>query len=223
MANVYFKIMAEEGFLLPGGSTADYYLNLIADETTACLNANGISFSSEDDAPENAAEIVLKTENLKSTQTPGMKIIFPSGDPESSRLAKIIFENMKKIYFNPSNIKIIPSNIPRGKGPSVTIVFENPQTEENLTWIRQNTEEVAAQIIMSLTEFFGVPYVACQEMQTGMAKEDESIRSRPNLISAVVGSTNKGEKVNVLGQWEDWYIIGENGNIGYIQTKFIEI
>lgn len=223
MANVYFKIMTENDFLLPGGSTADYYLNLIVDETTACLNANGISFSSEDDAPENATEIGLKTEDLKSTQTPGMKIIFPSGDPESSRLAKIIFENMKKIYFNSSNIKMIPSNTPRGKGPSVTIAFENPQTEENLTWIRQNTEETAAQIIMSLTEFFGVPYVSCQEMQTGMAKEDESIRSRPNLISAVVGSTNKGEKINVLGQWEDWYIIGENGNIGYIQTKFIEI
>lgn len=223
MANVYFKIMTEDGFLLPGGSTAEYYLNLISDETAACLNANGISFSNQEDAPENSAEIGLKTENLKSTQTPGMKISFPSGDPDSSRLANIIFENMKKIYFNPSNMKIISTNTARGKGPSATIVFENLQSEENLAWLRQNTEEISAQLIMSLTEFFGLPYVACQEAQTGMAKEDESIRSRPSLISPVTGSTNKGSKVNVLGQWEDWYVIGENGNIGYIQTKFIEI
>ena len=77
-------------------------------------------------------------------------------------------------------------------------------------------------ILMSLTEFFGIPFVFCEENMYGMATQDESIRKRPNLNSETISSTQENKKIKILGRWENWYIVSNNDDIGYIETKYIE-
>ena len=208
-----------------GGATKQYYLDLIVKEIVNCLNANAISYNTGDLNPTDSVCIILKMECLKNPdENNGIEIQFTSGDPDSKRLSCILCDHMKQIYYDPSKVNICSEDENSGVDvPVVTIIFEDSVDLKGLDWVRQNIEEIAKQIIMALDEYFSLPYVPCEKMHVGMARHDESIRDKPSLNSEIVGCLESGKKIKVLGQWENWYIVGKNNDLGYIPTKCIEI
>ena len=207
------------------GATKQYYLDLILSEIINCLNANAISYDNERSETKDLVWIVLQIDcSENSENSSGLKILYESGNPESKRLSSIILDHINQIYDDKSSIDVHSQEINNESiRPTIRIIFMDSQNSKNLEWIKQNIEEFSKQIIMSLDEYFGLPYIPCEKTNTGVAKQDESIRGKPNLNSEVVGCTTSGKKINVLGQWEDWYVVGTNNSLGYIQTKFIEL
>ncbi len=242
MPTVYFKTVSQGNSLLPGAVSEDYYLELLLSETASCLNANAISYevlgkdenlnknilaSSGNREAESVALTLQIDSSGDSSSKRQLKILFKDQNPESRRLAAIFFENIKKIYSGPLIMEAYTNDLHSQEEmnlvPSVKIILEQFLTPEDISWIRQNVDEISKQLIISLDEYFGLPFVACDAPGVGMAKKDESLRKRPNLNSEIIGSTEANSKVDVLGQWEDWYVVGKNHSLGYVQTKFIEL
>ena len=41
--------------------------------------------------------------------------------------------------------------------------------------------------------------------------------------SKIIGFIAKNKRTQIHGQWENWYIIGKNLDLGYIPSKFIDV
>lgn len=219
---------------------SEYYLKLIIKQTLECLNSNGISYLPSGNAPckcsaykiKSSADISLAT-NLYEGAVPcnkhGIYILFTPGNPHSKRLAHIIKENLKNIYFDPSHVMLYPIKkqnkmvAPTENNAKVTISLGHIDNKKDLTWLKENTEEISQNIIMSLTQYFALPFAICMKPINGFFKSDANIFAKPSLKSNIVGFAPKDKKVKITGQWQDWYIVGKNYDLGYTPCKFVEI
>lgn len=212
----------------------EYYVKLIVAEINECLNLSGISYSDKtspekDIFQKNILETakIIFTVNNDSTPIPsdtkGIYIFFTAGSPESKRLATIISKNLGNIYLNPSEVKMIARDEESSDFPTVTIGIGFQDSTEDINWIRGNTEEISKNIVMSLSEYFGLPFVSCQKSDIGITTTDVTLRARPSESSQITGSLPANTKVKIVSQWENWYLIGENENLGYVQSRYITI
>lgn len=233
MPTVYLNYKNNTNMLTKNKS--EYYLKLIIRQTLECLNSNCISYVK----PQNNffgnqnmkidANIVLctvKNKELIPCNKNGIQIFFTPGNPKSKRLAEIMAENLKNIYYNTSNVTIHPkkeNQLNINNKPHVYLCLGHENNTEDMAWLRKNTEEISQNIIMSLTEYFGLPFAPCIRALKGIAKLDSNIFSKPSTKSKIIGYIAKSKRTQIQGQWEDWYIIGKNLDLGYIPSKFIEI
>ena len=214
------------------GAKYEYYIELVINELKQCLNANAISYFSEGNylnknIPENAQIVNMgfgvneKSESLPGV-TSGIHIIFGAGNPNSKRLSEILEENLKNFYSDEIPIKII-SDERNQNSVSVTINTGFPDNPEDMAWLRDSTDSVAKAIVLSLCEYFGIPFTGCENQTIGIANTDATIFDKPALNAKILGNITENSKVKINSQWEDWYIVGENGRLGYVQTKFVNV
>ncbi len=212
---------------------SEYYLKLIIRQTLECLNSNCISYVNFKNPRQNIktdASIVLSTTSepkLIPSMQGGIQIFFIPGNPKSKRLAGIMAENLRNIYYKPTNVTIHPKqksqlSIPKNNEANVYLSFGFENNKKDMEWLKENTEEISQNIIMSLTEYFGLPFTPCLRPLMGIAKSDSNIFSKPSTKSKTIGFIAKNKKTIIQGQWEDWYVIGKNLDLGYIPSRFID-
>ncbi len=215
-------------------SNYEYYVKLIAAEIKECLNLSGINYSDEPTPEMNkfkynyseTVQMVFKTNSnpgIIPSDDKGIYIFFTAGNPDSKRLATTLSKNLGNIYYNPLDVKILSGNTQNSTFPTVTIGMGFENSTQDINWLRENTEEIAKNIIMSLSEYFGLPFVPCKKSDIAVTISDVTIRKRPSETAEIVGSLPANTKVKIVSQWENWYVIGENRNLGYVQTKYINI
>ena len=212
----------------------DYYLGVILSELKECLNSNAISYSENDqntNQNSRSGQIVNLSIGMNTRQPsdsnnkPDILINFDPGNPESKRLATIFEKNFNNLYSPQKDIKIFSTqknNILENDIPSIAIEIDYSNDDAE-SWLSENIELLSKSIILSLCEYFAIPFIGCGSGFIGIADEYATIFAKPYLTSDVLGNVEKNSKVNINSQWEDWYIVGENGNLGYVQTKFIRI
>ncbi len=211
----------------------EYYISLITDELKECLNANAISYASQGGYPEESmaedSQIVninfglnAESSEVLPGETSGIHIIFGAGNPESKRLAEILGENFKNFYSDEIPIRIISEERPQNT-VSITINAGFSGNAEDMAWLRDSTDSVAKAVVLSLCEYFGIPFIGCENRIMGIATATATIFDKPSLNAEVLGNITENSKVKINSQWEDWYIVGENGKLGYVQTKFVNI
>lgn len=86
---------------------------------------------------------------------------YPTGT-RGKRLAEIISNNLQMIYPLTGKVRAIPTTsigeVRRTRAPSVLIELayhDNPQDAE---WIRSNIDTIARNVVISLTDYFGIPF-----------------------------------------------------------------
>lgn len=208
---------------------SEYFLKLIIKQTLECLNSNCISYVTNNKNFKIDANVTIspasKEKSLPYIHS-GLQIFFTPGNPKSKRLAVIMAENLKNIYYHPSNVTIHPkekNQININDEPHVCLCLSYENNEKDLVWVKENTEEISQNIIMSLTEYFGLPFCPGIKPLKGIAKFDSDIFSKPNIKSKIIGFIAKNKRTKIAGQWEDWYIIGKNFDLGYIPSKYINV
>ena len=208
-------------------SNCEYYSNLISSEIKNALNSNAISLTNNKIEREISEEIPdfsninlqIDSENNDSSNYI-ISISYKSGIPQSQRLKNILEINLKNIIPKNTNIKIIEAK--ENDFEEDVIIKINCSNEENFRWLRNNIENLSAAIIMSFTEYFGIPFIPYTGVIYGRAIKDANIFKRPNKKSEIVQTLTEGEKIKLLSQWEDWYVAEKNGILGYINTYFID-
>lgn len=223
----------------------EYYMNLIADAMIPYLNASGIGYTrntpemtaASSIAQSNAGNYDLHIalhSNAASEQfagrVQGVEVYFyPYSQPGRSA-AEIIANNMRIIYPNPEKVRVVPTTslgeVTRTRAPSVLIEFAFHDNIADSLWIKNNINRLAHYTVLSLCEYFGIPFNMPQTVRTGRVRTSGgalNIRKDPDIYSQVIGTAPNGATVTIYAEVPDWYVV-KYGNIeGYMSKDYIVV
>ncbi len=244
MPTVYLSPSLQQFNPYINGGNEEYYMNLVADAMEPYLNASGINFVRND--PEQSLSQVINDSNagnydfhlaLHSNASPeqlkgqikGTDVYYYQGSVNGKRMADIIAQNFKSIYPNPTAVKTVSTTslgeLRRTKAPSALVEVAYHDNVEDAQWIRDNIGNIARVLALSLTEYFGIPFVEPQQARTGTVRTQGgslNIRSKPQLSATIVAKAANGSKLDILGEYQNYYVVRYNGIDGYASKDFIE-
>lgn len=220
-------------------------MNLIADAMEPYLRSSGIRYVRNTPDMTAATSIVASNRGnydlhlaLHSNAAPvdeagtrqGSEVYFSPKSPRGERAADIIAKNLKLIYPYPWLVKTVPTTylgeVTRTRAPAVLVEFAYHDNLEDANWIRNNIPAIAENVVLSLTEYFGIPFVPAQPPRRGVVTVTNNwlnIRERPTPAAPVIARAWNGNPIIVLGQWEDWYVVDYYGKVGYAAARYIRV
>ena len=177
MPYIYLSPSTEEFNPYVGGGNEEYYMNLIADAMEPYLYASGIGFTRN--TPDMTAASSIRQSNagnydlhlaLHSNANDagegkirGTEVYYFPSSERGRRAAEIIANNLKMIYPLPDRVRTVATTtlgeVRRTKAPSVLIEFAFHDNAADADWIRNNINEIAANVVLSLADYFGIPFV----------------------------------------------------------------
>ena len=245
MPTIYLSPSLQEFNPYVDGGNEEYYMNLIADAMEPYLNSSGIQFTrnepsqtlSQAIAQSNAGNYDLHLALHSNAAPPalagqirGADVYYYNGSQKGQRAAEIIANNFKAVYPDPSKVKTVPTTtlaeLKRTKAPSVLIEVAYHDNSADAQWIRDNIDNIARNLVLSLTEYFGIPFVppGSQPQRQGPVTTQQTplnIRSQPSLNAPVIGQAPKGATVTILGENGGWYEIQYQNITGYASKEYI--
>ena len=147
---------------------------------------------------------------------------------QGQRAAQIFVNNLRGIYPLPDKV-VTRSTTSLGevrdsKFPAVLLEIGYHDNYEDARWIENNIPEIARNLVLSLTDYFGIPFiwpVDPWEATVHAGGGTLNLRSRPTTDSSVIASIPDGATVRVYGQYEDWYVVRYGDYVGYASSQFI--
>ncbi len=243
MPRIYLSPSTQEFNPYAGGGNEELYMNLIADAMEPYLRASGIGFVRN--SPETSAAQAIAESNqgsydlhlaLHSNASPdelsgqlqGPFVFYYPGDVEGQRASQIIGNNLDVIYPFGILTRVEASStigeLSQTRAPSSFIEFAYHDNSLDAAWIRNNVDQIAANVVLSLTDFFDIPFIQPGPVRTGIVNTDGAflnIRNRPTTASYSKGGIPDGATVTVYGGAGGWYVIEYNGVIGYANADYI--
>ena len=246
MPIIYLSPSTQEWNPYVDGGNEEYYMNLIADAMEPYLRANGIQFVRN--TPDMTAASSIRASNagnydlhvaLHSNAAPagregqvrGSEVYYAAVCRNGKRAADIIANNLKLIYPDPNRVRALTTNnlgeVTKTKAPAVLIEFAYHDNPEDAQWIRDNIDEIAQNVVLSLTEYFGIPFVTPVPIRYGRVRVSPgsylNIRSRPALDAPVIRRAYNGETLAIVGQTDGWYVVEIDDVVGYAYSDYIVV
>lgn len=227
------------------GGSEEYYMNQIADAMVPYLRSSGIQYTRN--TPDMTAASSIRQSlagdydlhlALHSNAAPegrygevrGTDVYYYPGSVNGQRAAEIVANNLKAIYPNPNLVRTLSTTslgeVRQPRAPSVFIEFAYHDNVEDANWIINNIQTIARNVVLSLTEYFDIPFIQEQPERQGTVRVNSgslNIRSKPNTSSSVIASAYNGQPITVLGRWRDWYVVNYNGVVGYAFASYIDV
>lgn len=227
------------------GSNEELVMNELAEYMEPYLRSSGIDFVRNDPARNVAGAIVDSNAGdfdvhlaLHSNAAPeqfsgmlrGIDIYYAPNSSKSELLATITANNLTRIYPLPSHVVARPTTnlgeVLRTRAVAILAEIGYHDNAEDAAWIQQNLEQIAQNLVLSLTDYFGIPYVPATETFPGTVQTDGSrlnLRSYPAMNGKVL--TQIPDKTNLLlfGETDGWYVTNYNGKTGYVSGEFVHV
>jgi N-acetylmuramoyl-L-alanine amidase len=242
MPRIYLSPSLQEWNPYVDGGNEEYYMNLVADAMEPYLVASGIQFVRN--TPEMTAASSIAASNrgvfdlhlaLHSNATGsgdgsvrGSEVYYNPQNSQSKRFADIAAKNLKLIYPIPQNVRTVPTSslgeVVRTKAPGVLMEIAYHDNAQDAQWIRDNIELIAANIVLSLTEFFGIPFNTPVPITVGNVATNGgnlNVRTRPSTDAFVVGRIPNGAEITIYARVPGWALVGYNGIVGYASDRYI--
>ena len=134
------------------------------------------------------------------------------------------------IYPLPNKVKTVPTTtlgeVVRTRAPAVLAEVAYHDNPEDAEWIRNNIDKMAQNLVLSLADYFDIPFNFPSEtlptvyVKT-MSGSNLNIRYNPSIEAPVIGSVPNGAEVTVFAQIPDWSVIEYNGTVGYARTSYL--
>lgn len=243
MPTIYLSPSTQEFNPYYGGGNEEYYMNLIADAMEPYLAASGIQFVRN--TPEMTAASSIAASNsgvydlhlaLHSNATAagngtvrGSEVYYFPSSSEGKRFADILAENLKMIYPLPDRVRTVPTTslgeVARVRAPGVLVEIAYHDNPQDAQWIRENIDRIAQTIVLSLTEYFGIPFnmpVPITVASVATNGGNLNVRTRPALDAFIVGRIPNGSEVTVYATVPGWTLVGYNGIVGYVSSAYIQ-
>lgn len=245
MPIIYLSPSTQENNYYVNGGTEEQYMNLLADKMIPYLDASGIRYVRNTPSMTAASSIAASNRGnydlhlaLHSNAAPadlygtiqGSIVFYYPGSARGQRAARIIADGLKAIYPNPNLVRaegtVAIGEVRRVRAPSVFLELAYHDNEEDATWIKDNLDAIARNLVLSLTEYFGIPFFESETGQT--ATVDVSwgvlnIRSQPNTNAPILKQAPDGARLTVLNQSGNWYLVNYDGVTGYVNGDFITL
>ncbi len=245
MPKLFLSPSTQEWNNYTGGGTEEEYMNLLADRMEPYLRASGITYVRND--PERNVSGAINDSNsdyydvhlaLHSNAAPesmvgllrGIDIYYSPYSTASEKLAVTIANNLKSIYPIPALSRALPTTtlgeVNRTRAVAVLCELGYHDNVQDVEWLRNDLKALAANLVESLCDYFGIPFVTPIAVVKGTVVTDGSglnLRSYPSLYSDIIDSIPDGAEVTIYGNVNNWYVISYNGVIGYVFGDFIRI
>lgn len=233
----------ERNLYVTGTGTEEDWMNRLADAMIPYLNSSGIRYTRN--TPDMTAGSSIRQANqgwydfylaLHSNaagegnygNVRGIIAFYYPTSTQGQRAAQIFVNNLREIYPLPDRV-VTRSTTSLGevrdsKFPAVLLEIGYHDNLEDARWIEGNITEIARNIVLSLTDYFGIPFIWPMDPWDGRVSAGGgtlNLRSRPNTGSSVIASIPDGAAVRVYGQYEDWYVVRYGDYVGYASARFI--
>lgn len=241
MPTIYLSPSTQQSNLYVNGGSEEYYMNLIADAMEPYLRSSGIQYVRN--SPDMTARSSIRQSNagnydlhlaLHSNAAPegrygqkrGSEVYYYPTSTRGKRAAGIVAKNLREIY--PGTVSLIPTTrlgeVRQPYAPSVFIEFAYHDNLDDANWIKNNIQAIAINVVQSLTEYFGIPFVNAQPPRKGTVDVNSgnlNIRKFPSISAPIIAKAYDGAPITVLGQWQGWDVVNYNGTVGYADSRYI--
>ena len=226
-----------------GSGSEEYQMNLIADALEPYLLASGIRFTRN--RPEMTAGSSIRQANsgsydlylaLHSNAAPegrygeerGIIAFYYPTSEKGRRAAEIFADNFKPIYPLPRQVYARSATnlgeVSQSNFPAVLLEIGYHDNTADARWIEGNLGEIAEVIALSLTEYFGIPFVTPMTPWIGIVNVSHgtlNLRTYPSSAASLAADLPAGAEIMVYGQYDDWYIVQYRGRTGYASARYI--
>ena len=245
MPIIYLSPSTQEWNYYVNGGTEEEYMNLLADKMVPYLDASGIRYdrntpsmtAADSIAASNAGNFDLHLALHSNASGPsaegrsrGILAFYYPTSANGRRAAELFVENLRDIYPLPEKVSTRATaslgEIRQPRFPSVLLELGYHDNPDDALWIQENIPRIAANLVLSLTEYFGLPYTA-PTPQPGQVSTVSggpvNLRSGPSLQSTVTARLPDGDGVPVYGRYQDWYVVSHGEHLGYVSAPFIRL
>ena len=176
MPRIYLSPSTQEFNPYVIGGNEEFYMNLIADAMEPYLYASGIEFTrntpdmtaASSIAASNAGNYDLHLAIHSNASPTGLgeqresEVYYFPTSQNGRRLAEIIANNLEMIYPVSNGVRAIPTTtigeVRRTRVPAVLVELAYHDNVDDASWIRDNIDSIARNLVLSLTDYFGIPF-----------------------------------------------------------------
>ncbi len=232
----------ENNAYVTGTGSEEYWMNRLADAMIPYLNSCGIRY--QRNTPDMTAGSSIRQANAgwydfylalhSNAAAPdnygnvrGVIAFYYPTSTQGQRAAQIFVNNLRSIYPLPDKV-VTRSTTSLGevrdsKFPAVLLELGYHDNYEDARWIENNLTEIARNLVLSLTDFFDIPFIWPTDPWEGTVNVSGTLnlRSRPSTSSSVIANIPNGATVRVYGRYEDWYVVRYGEYMGYAAAAYI--
>lgn len=245
MPIIYLSPSTQENNFYVTGGTEEYYMNRLADAMVPYLVSNGIQYVRN--SPDMSAASSIRQANagwydfylaLHSNaagegnygNVRGIIAFYYPSSLNGKRAAEIFAENLRQIYPLPDRVRTQATTtlgeVSRSRFPAVLLEIGYHDNYEDAVWIENNLTQIAQNLVLSLTEYFGLPFIWPMDPLDGTVRIGSgtlNLRARPERGASIVTSMPNGAAVRIYGQWQGWYVVHYGEYVGYAAAEFIQV
>ena len=246
MPRIYLSPSTQEwNPYITGSGSEEYHMNLLADAMIPYLLSNGIQF--QRNTPEMTAASSIRQANagtydfylaLHSNasgaghegENRGIIAFYYPGSQQGQRAAELFAENLRSIYPLPGQVRTQATTtlgeVRMPRCPSVLLEIGYHDNPADASWIEGHKELMAQNLVLSLTEFFGLPFIWPMEVSYGtvtISYGTLNLRAEPSQEGAVLAQIPAGGSVSVYGEWQGWYVVHYGIYVGYAAAAYITL
>lgn len=221
-------------------------MNQIADAMEPYLRAAGIRYGRNDPATSAAASIRqgnqgnydfylalhsnASGDGTSEGRARGIIAFYFPTSANGKRAAELIVKNLRAIYPLPYQVSTRSTTslgeVRQPRMPAVLVEIGYHDNTEDANWVSGNIQLIAQNLVESLCQYFGLPFIYPIVPQSGVVttvNTDLNLRDFPALTGAVVGRLPRGATVTVYGQYGGWYSVWYGDTAGYASAAYIQI
>ena len=245
MPIIYLSPSTQENNLYVSGGTEEEWMNRLADAMEPYLTASGIRYSRN--TPDMTAASSIRASNagnydlhlaLHSNAAPegiygqvrGVLVFYYPGSTQGKRAAELIANGLKTIYPLPNKVRAEPTTtigeVKQVRAPAVFLELGYHDNPDDAAWVKGNLDAIARNLVLSLTEFFGLPFLEPQNPRPAVVDVNWgylNLRDRPSVNAPVLARAYDGTALTVLNQWEEWYVVRLDGLVGWANERYITL
>ena len=232
MPIIYLSPSTQENNLYVSGGTEEEWMNRLADAMEPWLSACGIRYVRN--TPEMTASSSIRASNAAPEgqygQVRGVLVFYYPGSVQGQRAANLVANGLKTIYPLPNLVRAEPTTsigeVRRVRAPSVFLELGYHDNPDDAAWVKNNLDAIARSIVLSLTEYFGLPFLEPQAPRPAVVDVSWgylNIRDKPDTRSAVIARAYDGARLTVLNQWQGWYVVRFDNVVGWASGDFITL
>ena len=245
MPIIYLSPSTQEWNYYVNGGTEEEYMNLLADKMVPYLDASGIRYdrntpsmtAADSIAASNAGNFDLHLalhsnaapEGQYGTSRGSIAFYYP-GSIQGKWAADIIANNLRSIYPLPDKVRAVSTTtlgeVRKVRAPAVLLELAFHDNPDDAAWVKNNLDAIARSIVLSLTEYFGLPFLEPQAPRPAVVDVSWgylNIRDKPDTRSAVIARAYDGARLTVLNQWQGWYVVRFDNVVGWASGDFITL
>jgi N-acetylmuramoyl-L-alanine amidase len=245
MPIIYLSPSTQESNQYVNGGSEEEWMNRLADAMVPYLDASGIQYSRN--TPDMTAVSSIRASNAGNYDlhlalhsnasapsnyggTRGILVFYYPGSVKGKRAADIIADNLKVIYPLPNNVRAESTTsigeVRQPVAPSVFLELGYHDNPDDAAWIKSQLDAVAKNIVLSLTEYFGIPFLTPTASRQGVVDVSWgylNIRAQPSTSAPVIARAYDGARLTIVNQWQNWYLVSFDGVDGYASQDFITL